>query len=134
MNDILSALPEAWRNNALSFMAGGLLISVGLGWSGFYRSDPFTGKEGDALADRVTKLEDRQPVTYPPPDWQIWRQSVTSQMDALRTDDRHSKELIAELRSNCSEHNKESEPWKRRIERNEQSIENLWLWFQESMQ
>jgi len=41
MNGILSTIPEAWRDRALAAMAGGLIASVGVGWSGVYRSDPY---------------------------------------------------------------------------------------------
>ena len=58
MNDILSALPEEWRNRAIVFLVGALAGIGGFGWSGGFRSDPFTGEQGRELSVRIKALED----------------------------------------------------------------------------
>ena len=128
MDDLLKALPGPWKTAALLFMVG---VMAGAGGS-FWRVDKFTGSEGRALADRIAKLEERQPVTYPPPEWQIWRQTITGEINDIRKDDRHLSREFAELKESVREHATVSEDWKRRIQANEQAIDNLWKWYQRS--
>jgi len=57
MNDILSALPEEWRNRAIVFLIGCVAGVGGIGWSGAFRDDPFYGKDGEELSIRIEALE-----------------------------------------------------------------------------
>ena len=133
MDDILSAIPERWKSAIVLFMVG---LLAGAGGS-IWRVDKFTGSEGRVLAERIAILEKRVPASFPPVDWQLQQQnalnSIRADIESVKSQDRHVKELMAEMKTNCADHNKEAEAWKRRIERNEQSIDNLWKWYQERM-
>jgi hypothetical protein len=133
MNDILSAIPERWKSAIVLFMVG-LLAGTG---SSVWRVDKFTGSQGRILAERIAVLEKRIPTTFPPIEWQLQQQnainSLRSDIESVKADDRHTRAMLNEIKSNNIEHYKEAEPWKRRIERNEQSIDNLWKWYQERM-
>ena len=120
MDDLLQALPGPWKTAVILFMVG---VRAGPGGS-IWRVDKFTGSEGRELADRISELEEAKN------DWGIWRTLITGQMEAIRNDDRHMLQELQELKGQCGSHTTESEEWKRRIQVNEQSIENLWKWYQ----
>ena len=137
MGDILSALPEAWRNHAVSFMAGGIIMVLVSGWSGVFRADPRTGAEGRAVDSRVDILErdvseikGKLPEQFPPMDWQIWRQTVTANLNDIRKDDRHTVDELNELKADCGKRNDKLEDVELKIQAAEQSIDNLWKWYQ----
>ena len=123
MSGILSAIPEEWRDRALYLMAGGLLASLGVGWSDLYRDDPYYGEQGRALAARVSELEDSQPETYPPPEWVVWRADITGKVNVISSRDSNMEQDIQKVFSNCEKHNTEAESWKQRIIVNEQWIQ-----------
>jgi len=136
MSGILSAIPEAWRDRAVYLLAGGLAASLGIGWSDFYRDDPFYGYEGDRLAERITELEKRTkerfdgiegklPNNFPPLDWAIWRASADARMNLIENEDQHTENRLDEVIDKCESHQIESESWKRRIQINEQWISYL---------
>jgi len=134
MSGILSAIPEAWRDRAVYLLSGGLAASLGIGWGGLYRDDPFYGYEGDRLAERITELEQhtkerldriegKLPNNFPPLDWAIWRASADARMNLIESEDQHVKNRVTNVIDKCESHQVESEGWKRRIQINEQWVE-----------
>jgi len=86
------------------------------------------------IDERLSTLEEAVPKTFPPLEWQIdwgtWRTGIIADLNAIKADDRHTQEQLDELRENCINHMEESIEWKQLIKKNEQSIDNLWKWFQ----
>ena len=120
----------------LALLGGDILSSTGA-----VRVGKFTRSDFDreiALRDsRMAKLEDRIPDKFPPSDWEIkhntWQNGVQAQLDAIRVDDRAAQKRLDQIYDNCTRHNEEAEVWKRKIEQNATSINNLWQWYQQRM-
>lgn len=126
----LTWLSEEWQARTLYALAGGLFASLGIGWSDVYRSDPFYGYQGAALADRITKIENKLPVKFPPPEWdtayQVWKTGVMGEINSIRASDRYVLETLKELTTECDVRGAEVSQVVFAVKRNAQQIEDIW--------
>ena len=53
MNELLESIPDKYKGSVILFLVGLLMGTVGIGWSGLFRNDPFYGSDGKELAKLI---------------------------------------------------------------------------------
>jgi len=137
MSDIIESIPETWKNRIIFLLVG---VVVGTG-GGYFRPGKFTDSQGEQLAvlikgnaAELAIINKKIPNHHPPLEYQIqtttWRNGIEARLNSISSDDRHTQDQVKKLERNCTNHMDESVDWKQLIKKNEQSIDNLWKWYQ----